>query len=101
MVNANFNGHNAELYLVNMETGEMTPFASVAEITETDALLDIDEENKGEVVGHIFREESFSCELTMTNDVIDADYYAVCDELTVKKPNPIYVPKHIARRRKW
>ena len=96
MVNANLNGHNAELYLVNMETGEMTYWKDISVISDDDLECSVDSEEIS-LENLISGEEiAFSIELSPTLNELT-------DELVEKKskPNPIYVPKHIARRRKW
>ena len=59
------------LYLMNIETGEMTPWEGVTEITE---------------------EQS-----TIIKDLRDAIVDNLPDD---KTPNPIYIPKHIQHRKR-
>lgn len=62
----------------------------IKEITDKD-ISDDDETN--EMIKRLSQDKSFSCEIELVPEVSNSS--------EKKKPNPIYVPKHIAKRRKW
>lgn len=91
MSKQNIDGSKVKIYIRDMSTGEYIPFEEIAEISDVDIISDDDELN--EVVKKFYQELSFSCEIESLPEFYDSS--------EKKKPNPIYAPKHIAKRRKW
>lgn len=99
-------GNNCKLFIMDDLTGQYYTLDSVTAIEIEDS--DVSEQK---VVGTFTENLSFECEIENAaefednirkfllpkpnkeiGEISDRDY---------KKPNPVYVPKHIARRRKW
>ena len=82
-------------YLYDNSTGKIIPWDDITEITED--MIELSEGEYQEVAKIMNETISFSIECALPLDKL-------ADELEPEpktKPNPVYVPKHIARRRKW
>lgn len=85
-----------DLYVVNLETCTATKLSEVKEIT--DSMIIVGNEDKIiEAAQLIAGYQSVSVEI---NYFPIPDFLEEISEESPKKPNPIYIPKHIARRKK-
>lgn len=100
-------GATTNLFIVDEFTGQMYQW---------DGIMNIDEENlqfEGYEIVRLISDtsETFSCEIENA-DVFEDNIRKlllpepkkeICEirDRDYEKPNPVYVPKHIARRRKW
>lgn len=85
-----------DLYVVNLETCTATKLSEIKEIT--DNMIIIGDEDKFIEVAQLMADyQSVSVELNYSP--IPDPLEEIPDE-SPKKPNPIYIPKHIARRKK-
>lgn len=87
----------SKIYIVDMTTGKAIPWKDIDEISDTDFNFEVNSTDI--LLGEIIHGEelSFSIECPSTFDKF-------VDEIDVEqkpKSNPVYVPKHIARRKKW
>ena len=83
-----------KVYLYDNSTGKIIPWDDIGEITED--MIELSEEEYQEVVKIMSEPMAFSIECPLPLDKL-------VDELEPEpktKPNPVYVPKHIARRKK-
>lgn len=99
-------GNNCKLFIGDDLTGQYYTLDGVTEIEIEDS-----EVSEQKVIGTFIENLSFECEIDNAaefednirklllpkpnkeiGEISDRDY---------EKPNPVYVPKHIARRRKW
>ena len=84
-------------YLYDNSTGKIIPWDGIIEITdEKEIMIELDKECHS-MVEKLNECISFSTELSS----VEKDSYKEKDYDTRQKPNPVYVPKHISRRRKW
>ena len=83
-------GNKGKLFFADAMTAVVFSYDEIGEITDKDISED-DETN--EMIKRLSQDKSFSCEIELVPEVSNSS--------EKKKPNPIYVPKHIARRRKW
>lgn len=101
-------GNEYKVILRDELTGEYYTLEGITEFEDT--ILD-DEEN--EVVGQFFKDTTFSCEIENAAELgeniirlfvpkLRKNLSDISNDTTEKcNPNPVYVPKHIAKRRKW
>ena len=88
-------------FLRNEETGEYVEVGQISDVKiEYDENCDSDD-----VVKEFFTDKEFECECSIDDGNIEKLKKEMkrlerssCEPV---KPNPIFVPKHIARRRKW
>ena len=85
-----------KVWLVDTTTGKAIPYDGIKEISETDILCD----EETVATGSFECSGSISCELSSAIDYLEDALKEEYGEPKVKS-NPVYVPKHIARRRKW
>lgn len=90
------NKRNAHFFMLNEKTGK---FHAISDIDEIELLID-DETEGQEVENDMFSDEGIDIELSGEIEEFKA-LLEVSEEPKREKPNPVYVPKHIARRRKW
>lgn len=83
-------GDKSKLFFADPMTIVIFQSDEIGEITDKDISED-DETN--EMIKRLSQDKSFSCEIELVPEVSNSS--------EKKKPNPIYVPKHIAKRRKW
>ena len=99
-------GNNCKLFIMDDLTGQYYALDSVTEIEIEDS--DVSEQK---VIGTFIENQSFECEIDNAAEFEDnirkfllAEPKKEIGEISdsnYEKPNPVYVPKHIARRRKW
>ena len=99
-------GNNCKLFIMDASTGQYYILDSVTEIEIEDS-----EVSEQKVVGTFIKNQSFECEIENVAEFEDNIRKLLLPEpkkeigeisdRNYKKPNPVYVPKHIARRRKW
>lgn len=83
--------NKGKLFFADPMTRVIFQYDEIKEITDESIISDDDETN--EIINQLFQDKSFSCEIELIPEV--------SNNSQEKKPNPIYIPKHIARRRKW
>lgn len=83
--------NKGEIFFADAMTEVVFSYDEIREITDKDIISEDDETN--EIINQLFQDKSFSCEIELVPEVSNSS--------EKKKPNPIYIPKHIARRRKW
>lgn len=98
-------GNNCKLFIID-DLGPYYTLDSVAEIEIEDS--DVSEQK---VIETFIKNQSFVCEIENVAEFEDnirklllpEPEKEICEirNRDYKKPNPVYVPKHIARRRKW
>lgn len=84
-------GNKGEIFFADAMTEVVFSYDEIGEITDKDIISEDDETN--EMIKRLSQDKSFSCEIELVPEVSNSS--------EKKKPNPIYVPKHIAKRRKW
>lgn len=82
-----------KVYLYDNSTGKIIPWDDITEITED--MIELNEEEYQEAIKFLNNPTS-SFSFTIADDLSEVD-----ESKLKAKPNPVYVPKHIARRRKW
>lgn len=100
-------GNEVKVFVVDESTGQMYPLEGINSIEEI-SLENEDDENQ---IVHFFDDMTFSCELdnqtrkSILKLLLPRPQKKLSkigdDSIGNSKPNPVYVPKHIARRRKW
>ena len=98
-------GNNSKLLIMD-DLGQYYTLDGVTEIEIEDS-----EVSEQKVIGTFIENQSFECEIENTAEFEDnirklllpEPEKEICEirDKDYKKPNPVYVPKHIARRRKW
>lgn len=99
-------GNNCKLFILDDLTGQYYTLDSVTEIEIEDS-----EVSEQKVVGTFIESQSFECEIENVAEFEDNIRKLLlpgfkkekCEirNRDYEKPNPVYVPKHIAKRRKW
>jgi len=99
-------GNKCKLFIMDNLTGQYYTLDGVTEIEIEDS--DASEQKE---VGTFIENLSFECEIDNAAEFEDnirkllllEPEKEICEirDRDYKKPNPVYVPKHIARRRKW
>ena len=84
-------GDKSKLFFADPMTIVIFQSDEIKEITDESIISDDDKTN--EMIKRLSQDKSFSCEIELVPEVSNSS--------EKKKPNPIYVPKHIAKRRKW
>ena len=93
MIKGELKGNNSKVVLVDEQLGTAIPWEDVNEISEEEI-----EPDQPISASNFYGE----CNLNMSTGYADLerDYYKLVKS-DYHSPNPIYVPKHIARRKKW
>ena len=84
-------GESPKVFIVDLKTGDYEEWDGITEITEGD-IIAYEEETAIEIK-RLFN-EPYEISMEFREMVVDK-----VDE--IKRPNPVYIPKHIARRKKW
>jgi hypothetical protein len=87
-----------DLYVVNIETCTATKLSEVKEITD-DMIIISDEDKIIEAAQLIADYQSVSVEINYSPIRFPDSLEEISEESPIK-PNPIYIPKHIARRKR-
>lgn len=84
MQRGNLNGTKCKAILIDEKTGEHI---------EWNGIMSIDEES-------LTDDSTLINDISLTNDNTLTDENKSNEDVNVKKPNPIYIPKHVAHRKK-
>ena len=84
-------GESPKIFIVDLKTGDYEEWDGITEITEEDVIAY--EEEMAIEVTRLFN-DPYEISMEFREMIVDK-----VDE--IKRPNPIYIPKHIARRKKW
>ena len=112
--------NKGRIYIFDKFTGEYRTLADITGLTivdDNDLYGEVIELNNkaSEIDEHFFKEISFSCEIENAAEFEKnirkllfpnpqkklIELFDFDNDIEKSKPNPVFVPKHIARRRKW
>lgn len=90
-------------FIKDEQSGEFVPVGEISDVE----IEDVESDGSDDVVVQFFSNKEYECEMTIEQseklrkelEQLNKSLKELNDDSN--RPNPVFVPKHIARRRKW